>query len=287
MLRTLSVLAGVAILSSLTFIQVMTNGGLAATTTPLTISVGIGLIVGSVAIAKALKLKLRGLAVLLILCMVSAEIFVVLTSGERLVTTRDQISAPRAQQAKEREKEMKRYTEAVTAKQKADEALVAKSAESGCRVECSKLLLANVKSATEELNSTREQINKLPREELSASPLADRLSLSHTTFDLIMASLYSFSGTLLGSTLIAFGTSAITRSEREEVALFLTSVLAPDASASVTQPALEAAYSKWCVLMKLEPLDYLTFTEHVSTLLASANLEMSGKTVLGVSLKML
>jgi hypothetical protein len=287
MLRTLSVLAGVSILSSLTFIQVMTNGGFAATTTPLTVSVGIGLIVGSVAIAQAWKMKFRGLAVLFIICMTAAETFLILTSGERLVTARDQISAPRARQAQEREKEMKRYSEAVVAKQKADEALVSKSAESGCRVECSKLLLANVKSATDELISVRERINNLPKEEISASPLADRLSLSHTTFDLLLASLYSFSGTLLGSTLIAFGSSAVVKSEREEIALFLTSVLAPDASASVTQPALEEAYSKWCAIMKLEPLDYLTFTEQVSSLLASANLEMSGKTIMGVTLKML
>jgi hypothetical protein len=287
MLRTLSVLAGVSILSSLTYIQVMTNGGFAATTTPLTISVGVGLIIGSVAIAQAWKLRFYGLATLFVLCMLAAETFVILTSGERLVTARDHISAPIAQQLKEREKELKRYSEAVAAKKKADDALVLKSAEVGCRIECSKLLLANVKSAAEELSLARERINNLPKEEISASPLADRLSLSHTTFDLLMASLYSFSGTLLGSTLIAFGSSVVARSEREEIALFLTSVLAPDPSASVAQPALEVAYSKWCTLMHLEPLDYLTFMEQVRALLESANLEMSGKTILGVSLKML
>jgi hypothetical protein len=290
MLRTIATVSGVAIIASLTFIQVMSNGGFAATTTPLTVSVGVGLIVGSVATAIAWKGNFKLLAAMFVICMTSAELFLLLTSGERLVTSRDLISAPLVQASLARTAATKRVQDAIEAKQKVDAQVLSSASLSGCKVKCAELLTANTKAATEELNTARELLAKLPKVEASASPLADRLNISHTAFDLLLASLYSISGTLLGSTLIAFGSSATSaKSEQEQVAAFLVSALKPQVGSTVPQTALEAAYTKYCVTQKIVPLDYTAFTAQVTMLLAAANLaviNVSGvKAIVDVTLK--
>jgi hypothetical protein len=289
MLRATSTFAGVSIIASLTFIQVA-NGGFAATTTPLTVSVGVGLIVGSVATAIAWKGNFKLLAAMFVVCMTSAELFLLLTSGERLVTSRDLISAPLVQASLVRTNAVKRVQDAIEAKNKADSAVLSSAGLAGCRVKCAELLNASVTAATNELNNARDLLAKLPKVEASASPLADRLNISHTAFDLLLASLYSISGTLLGSTLIAFGSSATAaKSEQEQVAAFLVHALKPSAGTSVPQTALESAYTKYCLNQKIIPLDYTNFTAQVGILLAAANLaviNVSGvKAIVGVTLK--
>lgn len=235
--RVLAAVVGVGILCLMVDASISATGGYGTPTARLAIGLAAGLVAGSVAVGVAWEEGRRGIAWWLIVALVAGEAWALLQTAERTVAHRDQQQAPlhaavdtRAKAA-ERVKaaeaavtaigDTPRLAKAQAAKTAADAAVVSKSAEKGCAVNCRQLLQAQVDAAAAEVAAARAEIDarragaegrvKQARADLallplppSATPLADRLGIKGWTLDLFQAWLASLAANGLAGFLLAF-----------------------------------------------------------------------------------
>ena len=173
--RMLAAVVGVGILALVVDAAITSTGGYGTPTARLAIGLAAGLVAGSIAIGVAWEEGRRGIAWCLIVALVAGEAWALLQTAERTVAHRYQQQAPLHAAVDARAKaagrvksaeatvaaigDTPRLTKAQAAKAAADAAVVAKSAEKGCAVNCSKLLQAQVDAAAAEVTAARAEID--------------------------------------------------------------------------------------------------------------------------------
>jgi hypothetical protein len=224
--RTLAVLAGVAVIAAATHANVLHAGGYETSDSWLVITIAVLLALGAGYCAIAWGEGHKIGAVLLGLCLVSGEVYWLLTNAEREIAKRDELAAPlrdasvkyaaaekrveeaRAALATAGERAQARVSDALKAKQAADAAAVSEAAKPGCRKNCVDLLKDAKDRAESELREARARVDAarseadvelkaaetalaalpIPR---NASPLPTRLGFAPWAWDLVMAALRS------------------------------------------------------------------------------------------------
>jgi hypothetical protein len=259
-LRALAIISGIALVAaaayaSLAHIEV----GFTSPSGVVTLAVAGGLIVGALCVGAAWAVGRRSIALAIAMGMMCGELYALILTGERIVSTREAAQvlireAVQHRQAAERRVDMAeaalasthrsdRLERALDAKAAADLAVVDKSAERGCASNCRALLQAQVDAAQREVevagldqDAARERARRAAeaaRAELAAiglppssSPLAARLGLPPWALDLSAAGLASLAINGLGAALLAFGAHGRVR-DAERVTTAAVSVDAP------------------------------------------------------------
>lgn len=225
LLRCAAALAGVLVIGAATRANVLHAGGYHTDSAPLIIALAALLAVGLAFAALSYRNGWRLFAVLLGVCLVCGEAYWVLINLEREIAERETRLQPildaqiAHKRAEERVADAERVLQAVpetsprleralAGKEKADQAVLAKSAEDGCRVNCAALLqsqvdqwqadieaaraeLAAAKAAAQaELADARQDLKTTPRAALTGS-LSAHIGMAPWAWDLILAALRS------------------------------------------------------------------------------------------------
>ena len=263
-------------------------------------------------------------------------------TAERLVASREAAQAPLREAEQAHANAVQRVTEALAvlearpttsprldaalaAKAAADAAVVGKSAERGCAINCRTLLQAQVDSALREVAAARaEMATATERAALeladaraalaalkaptSPTPLADRLGAAPWVIDLIAAALGSMAANGLGCGLIAFaghghreGVGALEPGGQEPLRLakavpveehaaqFALDALSPSRRGAADLLAIHQAYRRWCAEKGIDPLPVAEIGAALAQLLGEAGItleERAGKRVaVGIGVK--
>jgi hypothetical protein len=240
--RAAAGLAGCGILSAVAWTNIKATGGLGTEHSYVVLAVAAGVAVGSVLSGLAWSAKRKVLAVLLVGCIGSGELFGLAQTAQRLVAAAEAMQAPLREHAIVHAAAVKRVADAKAAvdalpatsprldkaeaaKKAADAAVVGKAAEMGCRRECRALLDKAVDDAAAEVAAARAELSASgpkARGELeaarvalagmtapaSATPLADRLGLPGWVLDLVTAALGSIAANGLAACLLVFASHA-------------------------------------------------------------------------------
>ncbi|MEM6496031.1 MAG: hypothetical protein AAF709_04815 [Pseudomonadota bacterium] len=244
-IRGLAIVAGCAILVATAHVIIEHTGGYGSDNAVLTMAITGGIMVGALAIGDALARGHRVMAILIGLCLVSAELFGLIGTGERYVAMREERQAPIRMQERNIDKARQKLQDAraalsaapttsarlqtALAAEKAVDATVARdAAKKGCASNCRKLLDKQIAKASAEVIAARAEIRQQRRRlandveaasaALAALPsptkaatLADRLGIARWMMDLIIAALGSLAANGLGATLLAYGAHASDR----------------------------------------------------------------------------
>jgi hypothetical protein len=238
--KTLSMAVGAAILFTTAHVSILATGGYGGSHAYIALGVAAGVAVASIAAGRAWgEERRKGIAIFLIACIATGEVFTLLSTAERLTAAREASQAPLRQAVEARQKletrvakaeaavtalpeTSARFREAMLSKAAADAAVVTKSAERGCAANCRLLLQAQADQNQQEVEAARrdmaehrirlEQAVTDARADLtafkappSASPLADRIGWPAWVLDLVMAALGSIALNGLACALMAFG----------------------------------------------------------------------------------
>jgi hypothetical protein len=199
-------------------------------------AMAVGTAMGAVVLARS-SFWVGTLMLLAVLC---GESYGMLATAERIIVAREATQRP-ARQAMEARRDAasqlqaaeaalrdapvssERLRVATVAKAKADEAVIAKSAEKSCAVNCRELLVGaaataerEVDAARRELGDRREQLQKdverlrgelaaIKVPSVSGTALADRIGIAPWQLDVVMAGLLTLGSNVLAGVLIAWG----------------------------------------------------------------------------------
>ncbi|WP_423415561.1 hypothetical protein RLW55_03260 [Hyphomicrobium sp. B1] len=336
-LRMLAVVVGCSIVGAMAHVVIVASGGYASPNAPLQIAVALGLCTGSVCVGAGLRDGRWILATVFVVALFSGEAYAILTTSEITLAARDAASAPLADLAAKRKAAIAelaaaeaaspapadntRLKAADAAKVAAETAVRDKAADKGCLANCRLLLQSAVDSAQREVAGAREELEgknlaatrrledrrraakaavaSLPAARSSA-PLADRLHVSETTLDLIIAALRSIAINGLGAALIAFGAHGRKRETNinaasearpaakvEEVRLpfptptardhafrFARDVLEPANGIDTPIANLHPAYMAWCSSAGQCPFPVRTIAGELADLFKRTGLEI-------------
>lgn len=287
MMKVAAIITGCFIVGGATHAAIMTGGGYGGHEWIILASVGLGLVVGSICVGMAMRERRKALAWVLCIALAAGELFGLINTAERVISTRENAQAPFVSASLSRKAAEQRVARAETSKAAADRAVIDKAADKGCAANCRKLLQDQVDAATTEIEAARHALAGLPSPRV-ATPLADRLGLPSWALDLIAATLASIAANGLGAALIAFGAHRQTGghvmppvvamaeqpaaapiecpvtsapialapplSPREHAAEFIRASLRRDPSSSVDTRALYEVYRSWCAENQIEPL---------------------------------
>ncbi len=238
-MRWAACLVGALILAAVAHVNVTATGGYGTAHSYLALAIAVGVALGAVITGMACSEERYGVATLLIIAICAGEAYGLITTAERLITSREAAQAPlrglvgdraraeeRVRSAEARLEnlppETPRLKRALEAKAQSDLAVVQKSAERGCAENCRKLLQAQANAAAQEVEDartemTRERANaeaelndaRAARDgtkpPISATPLADRIGWPSWVVDLVHSALGSIAANGLACALLAFG----------------------------------------------------------------------------------
>ena len=237
MIRSLALIAGIALVGAAAHVNIVACGGYTQPTAIITLALAIGVAVGSVAIGNAAQNKRRTLAVFIAIGLLCGEGYALIATGERTISARDASVAPLTAAVETRKLAEARVAAAELAlasvaatSPRLDSAIAAKAAaetramddasKKSCAANCRALLEAATATAAREVDAARAEIAgfrlkaevrltdaraaviALPTYR-SASPLADRLGIAAWALDLLAAGLLSIGVNGLGAALIA------------------------------------------------------------------------------------
>lgn len=208
--KALALVGGAVLISAATNAVVTTSGGYGTPQSWLVISAAVAVICGSIAIPGASW----GWRFVLVLGLVAGEAYAMNATAERTLAARDANQAPILAATKAREEAAARIKAAEAAKAEATRAITEKAALKDCAKNCRILLETAKAEAESELDAARDALGLLPPV-ASASPVADRLGIDPTAYDLAVAALASLAANGLGGVLIAFGAHGASQRRRE------------------------------------------------------------------------
>lgn len=234
-MRGLAIATGVLLLACATW-AVIDASKLDTAHSVLVGAMAVGTAMGAVVLARS-SFWVGTLMLLAVLC---GESYGMLATAERIIVAREATQRP-ARQAMEARREAasrlqaaeaalrdapvssERLRVATVAKAKADEAVITKSAEKACAVNCRELLVGaaataerEVDAARRELGDRREQLQKeverlrgelaaIKVPTISGTALADRIGIAPWQLDVVMAGLLTLGSNVLAGVLIAWG----------------------------------------------------------------------------------
>jgi hypothetical protein len=240
-MRGVAIVAGVLILAAVTHVNIEAGSGYGSPLSYMMLAVAAGVGVAALVFGHAWESNRRWLAAGLVLAVIAGEAFNLTATAERMIAGREALQAPLRARQKALDEAVKRVADAKTAHERtkatttskrldaansakaaADEAVIEKSAEHGCREHCRHLLQKAVDDAALEVAAAREElaqaVRKTEADLLSAqaalkstkapaspTPLADRLGLPAWALDLFHSGLGSIAANGLAFLLIAFG----------------------------------------------------------------------------------
>jgi hypothetical protein len=237
--RAIAILLGAMILAAVAHVTVQATGGYGTPHSYVTMAVAAGVAGGSVFCGMAWSAERQLLAVFFVVCIVAGEGFGFFQTANRLIASSEATQAPLRERLEAHAKAAdrvkaakaavdrlpttsKRLEKAEAAKAAADAAVVSKSSEKGCAVNCRQLLQAQVDAAAAEVVAARGALevgNEKVKAELadaraalaglkapeSATPLADRTGIPQWVLDLFGAGLGSIAANGLACCLMIFG----------------------------------------------------------------------------------
>jgi hypothetical protein len=238
-LRALAIISGIALVASAAYASLAhVEAGFTSPYGVITLAVAGGLIVGALCVGAAWSVGRLSIAVAIAVGMLCGELYALILTGERIVSTREAAQVLIREAVERRQAAIRhvgqaeailaathrsdRLERALAAKAAADRAVVEKSAERGCASNCRALLQGQVDAAQRDVDAAiveqegaRERAGravKAAQAELAAiglppssSPLAARLGLPAWALDLAAAGLASLAINGLGAALLAFG----------------------------------------------------------------------------------
>lgn len=222
-LRILVGLAGAGVVAAATYANILYAGGFGAKETPLIIAIAALLTIGMAFAVTSWTEGRRLHAAVFGACLLSGEVYWALSNAEREVADRENRAHPIVEQRQTKARAAKRVTDAkaalaavpetsprlvaaLQAKADADGAAIAKSAEMGCRKNCSDLLQGQVNNAQRDVDEARAELTlakaaaekeladanadlaRLP-DPPSANALPDRIGMEAWSWDLLLAGL--------------------------------------------------------------------------------------------------
>jgi hypothetical protein len=240
MARGIALFVGFLLLCAGTHVAVLASGSYGTPQSYVAIAVAAGVGCGSVCCGLAWRAERYWLALFLAVSVIAGEAFALGQTGNRLVAGSEAQQAPirehakahatasaavatatKAKQAADAGKS-ERLTKASEAKRQADQAIIDKAADFGCRAHCKELLqnaardaaaevvtarleIDNAKTAAADALSKATEVLARMKPPESPTPLADRLGMPPWLYDLIMAGLGSVGLNGLGCGLLIFG----------------------------------------------------------------------------------
>lgn len=335
-LKVVAFIVGLALLGATAHVTIAHTGGYGTPHSVLTLAIAGGIGIGALCIGAAWADGRAAVAAWLIVAILAGEGFGFLMTADRLIVGREAQQVPLrvAQEAYAKaEKRVQdaedalatapatspRLTTALAAKSAADAAVVEKSAERGCLVNCRQLLQGQVDAAAGEVALARAEIDvarkglvdelEVARTALtsmkppvSTAPLADRLGWPAWVLDLLMAALGSMAANGLACGLTAF--SAHHRREQqtavanvmieaahiirptEHAARFAVEALQKGGQLEVRQ--LPEVYRAWCSRTEVDPLPEGQIVPALADLFKRAGLAIAKKkgrlVAIGISL---
>lgn len=238
-IRTLASICGLLILAAVAHATIVATGGYWTPQSYVTIAVAAGVGMAGILSGMAWSADRRSLAVWLVVVIAAGEAFGFISTTERLIVSREAAQAPLRVAEQDRAKAIERVTNAqivldqlpatsprleaaLATKSLADQAVIGKSAERGCRENCRARLQAQVDSAAAEIEQARAELGKsrtTAKSELTASrtalaaltappsptPLAERLGVAAWLLDLVHSGLGSLAANGLACGLLGRG----------------------------------------------------------------------------------
>ena len=273
-MKTLALIVGAGILFSTAHVSILATGGYGGSHAYIALGVAAGVAVASIAAGRAWgEERRKGIAIFLVACIATGEVFTLLSTAERLTAAREASQAPLRQAVEARQKletrvakaeaavaalpeASARFQAAMQSKAAADAAVVTKSAERGCAANCRLLLQAQADQNQQEVEAARrdmaehrtrlEQAVTDGRADLtafkappSASPLADRIGWPAWVLDLVMAALGSIALNGLACALMAFGSHRKAAPERSVQSSSLPGSIQQSSTAAAPETAPE------------------------------------------------
>lgn len=234
--------AGLLLLAISAHVTVTKSGGYAEPGSLLILAITVGIAIGAFVLGLALAEGRRWIAVAIGAFLVCGEVFAFLQSGERIIAAREagQVPLRQALERHEKAKERVSRSEAATVSapatsarleaaervlRDANAAVAKEAAKPGCRQNCRVLLQQAVDAAAGEVRAARadqtsatdaaqraaDAEREAARAELAVNPmpasstaLADRLGVSPTALDLLVAALGGFAINGLAAALLAY-----------------------------------------------------------------------------------
>jgi hypothetical protein len=237
--KLLAIVVGAVLAATSAYALVAYMGGIETVAAKTVAAMALGVVAGSIAIG---TIASRGVAVIILLAMLSGEAYSFAGTAERIMAARAAQQAPlrdaaarhaaavealqAAKTAKPTPASRERLEAAVRAQASAVEAVRAQANTMGCKANCAALLQGAVDTATRELGAARDEVAahdatetkrivadveaaqaELDRAPLppSVSPFADKLGVEPSTLDLIMAALLSLGLNGMAAALIGTG----------------------------------------------------------------------------------
>ena len=198
-LRFLSFACGASILSA-SCLSVIASAKLTSPDAFLVAALSAGVACASLAIPRARS----GLAVAIIVALISGEAFNLLSSAERIITAREAAAATIGGANDRRAAAEARLRNAELARDRLAGEARTTVMQPGCGVQCRTLLQAQGDKLDSEVTISRVALEQVPAER-SATPLADRLGVKPWVLDMTAAALLSVGANGLAAVLIAFG----------------------------------------------------------------------------------
>jgi hypothetical protein len=249
--RAIAITLGVLLLAAGAHVTIEATGGYGTPHSYVTMAVAAGVAGGSIFGGMAYAAGRHLLTASFVACIIAGELFGFLQSANRLVAGTEATQAPLREHAEAYSKAAKRVevakaavdklpltserlTKAEAAKKAADDAVVSKAAEKGCRENCRQLLQAQADAAATEIAAARSALdssNQRARDELaaarsalagqrapqSATPLSDRTGIPAWLLDLFGAGFGAVAANGLAACLMIFGGHQQRRAPHVEV----------------------------------------------------------------------
>jgi hypothetical protein len=201
-MRIASAVAGLAVLSAITHVNIASGPGYGSAQSTLMLAVAAGVAASALATGAMWQAKRRWLALGLVLAMAAGEVFTLIGTAERLIAAREAAQAPLKARAAERESAAERVAKAEAALAKAEATVASEASQPGCRTNCARLLQAAVNSAGVEVKAARAALAGIETPAESA-PLAARLGVAPWVLDLVHAGVGSAASNILAFLLLA------------------------------------------------------------------------------------
>ncbi len=198
---------GVGIIGASTF-AVITSAHQDLPHAVLTSAMAAGVVAGAITIGRAWRQGRRSLAAAIAVALISAELFGVLLSAERIVAEREAAQATVAKGQAARRYAEDQLIKASSALKAANAAAVTEAAKPGCKAHCRALLEGQVTLAKAAVDDAAGLVAANPVVTASGTPLADRLGVAPWALDLLIAALLAVGANGLGAALVAFGCHA-------------------------------------------------------------------------------
>lgn len=198
---------GVGIIGASTF-AVITSAHQDLPHAVLTSAMAAGVVAGAITIGRAWRQGRRSLAAAIAVALISAELFGVLLSAERIVAERETAQATVAKGQAARRYAEDQLQKALASLKTANTAAVTEAAKPGCKAHCRALLEGQVTLAKAAVDDAAGLVAANPVVTASGTPLADRLGVAPWALDLLIAALLAVGANGLGAALVAFGCHA-------------------------------------------------------------------------------